>query len=310
MKALDFDLDDDFHVTITRLSDWAYRELGPRVAITTDLWNVISAQDRMGKDALNLAQYYWALRNIFGPSGGYYDDWKCTFSFPLGLEFNKNGISSRYVTNLIDYRAGLEFRLYKLLSEDESRDGDFEIGIYHAPIDEELSEKNFNRFVSFFIGFLADFLKKQPIEPIFFFRYIEAEHVLFGFQDGAYFATWTETEGRYQDSLDELREEAVRQGGRELPPIIEDEKDLFWVCQGYSRFEDQLIRRGQAQILARQLVFRFGTAATGLEKVLEKLSAVQMADLSETVLEAETLNEVVASYQTLLPTDRTDAVTA
>ncbi|MCP4549186.1 MAG: hypothetical protein GY835_22260, partial [bacterium] len=169
---------------------------------------------------------------------------------------------------------------------------------------------DFFNFVSFFNGLLGGYLESQPPEPVFFFRHIAAVGAIYGFRDGAYFDDRHETEEQYQPALAGLEEEAVRQGGDEIPPIWEAEKDDILDYQGFSRFETGLIRRGEARILLRQLVHRFGDAARILEGVLERSSAPQLVDLSEIALEAKVLDEVLVFCQAHLQLDRATSAEA
>ena len=156
---------------------------------------------------LGLAETYVALTLLLGESSEKYDDWKCSFSFPCLLEVNRNSGIFGYALHIVDIKGNVNYRLYKLLDKDDKR---FDRRVIHAPFAEEFSRAEINHFIAFMTGYLEGYFSsvKQQWRRSFF-RTVECERILYGYQGGRFFNRQYRTESGFRKAI--ARAEARQQ---------------------------------------------------------------------------------------------------
>jgi hypothetical protein len=148
------------------------------------------------------AKMYATLKDLFGESGEYYDDWKGSFSFPFLIHFRKEDREFGYLLKVYNFRSSIEFGLYKLI-----REGDEEVATdrYHDPFN-DFSMDEINYVIGFLVSFLSGYFETARAileEP--FFHAVESNLILFGCKDGEYFDRDFDNEEEFQAAIEELK---------------------------------------------------------------------------------------------------------
>ena len=174
-----------------------------RLAISADYGHLMSLD--ADKDVIysSLSRMYVALKEIFGESGNYYDDWKCSFSFPFLIYFQKENEEFGYLMNIYNVRSSIEFNPAKLIS---AGDDTANRNALHEPF-AEFPREEMNYFINYFIGYLTgrfEWISKRYNE--FFFLAVMSNNILFGYKDGHYFDTHYEDEQDFDAAIQELEE--------------------------------------------------------------------------------------------------------
>ncbi len=154
------------------------------------------------KDAIfgNLSKMYVALYTLFGQSGGYYDSWKGSFSFPF-LILKVGDEEFGYIMNAFHYRSSIEFRLSKLIHVDDDR---LRRDVLHNPFD-DFSKEEKKHFINYFIGFLTGYFRSTHDQyDEFFFQTAESNLIVYGYKDGDFFDNQYEDEEEYGSAIREL----------------------------------------------------------------------------------------------------------
>jgi hypothetical protein len=169
----------------------------------------------------SLPQSYLALVDLFGDSGHSFDNYKGSFSFPLALDVDKGGRTFAYLLEIGDYRGSLEFRLRKIVAEDDERLPQHR---YHAPLPEELSREQINRLIVYLHGFLQGYwqsIRNRAHRP---FRHaIPSNGILYGYCNGRCFEKAFKSTQRYEAACrryDKLIEHAKQAGEGEAPADV------------------------------------------------------------------------------------------
>jgi hypothetical protein len=194
---------------LKRLNDERYTFLRKNcILISEDYLHLFSLS--MDKDVIysSFSKMFVALKELFGDSGKYYDDWKGSFSFPFIISFKKAEEEFQYIMNIYNIRASIEFNIAKLIQADDER---FERDVIHEPF-EEFPREEINYFINYLVGFLSGYfesVRKRYDE--FFFHAVQSNLILFGYKDGIYFDKQYEKEGNFRNAIQKLTRNAYRQ---------------------------------------------------------------------------------------------------
>lgn len=149
----------------------------------------------------SFSKMYVTLKELFGESGKYYDDWKGSFSFPFLIYFQKGEEEFGYLMNLHNIRSSIEFKIAKLIHADDNK---FKRDILHNPF-EEFPREEINYFIDYFVGFLTGYFESlRNRYNQFFFKIVESNLILFGYKDGVYFDNQYENEEEFREAIQEL----------------------------------------------------------------------------------------------------------
>jgi hypothetical protein len=193
----------DTHYRLVRINDQLYYEVCENsVAIMEDHGHYLDIwlAERRSADGLNLAETYVALKLLLGESGNSFDDWKCSFSFPCLLQIKKPHGEFAYAVHIYDMKGGLELYFRKLLEPDDKR---FDRMVMQQPFADEFSREEINQFITFFYGYLSGFfseVKKNYDE--WFYKTIQAQGIIYGYQQGRFFAHSYDSEEEYDEALE------------------------------------------------------------------------------------------------------------
>lgn len=199
---------------LIRLADGNFVELRRRsLAINDPLLTVYlmlsepSASLRLGQPAA-----YLALKHLAGESGRWFDDYKCSFSFPFALDVERQTGTIHYLFEVRNYGGGLEFPIRRVVNEGDER---LALHCIHEPFEEELGAEEIRILVLRFIGRLMgvwEIIRKRRHEP--FVQTVPKNLMLFGCHGGKIFEKWYEREGPYLSALrrheDQVRAERQR----------------------------------------------------------------------------------------------------
>ncbi len=150
----------------------------------------------------SFSKMYVTLKELFGVSSKYYDDWKSSFSFPFLIYFQNGEEEFGYLMNLHNFRSNIEFRIAKLIPADDEK---FERGIAYNPF-EEFPRHEIHYLINYFTGFLSGYFKtieKQYDE--FFFKIAQSNHILFGYKEGQYFDSYYQNEEEFESAIQDLK---------------------------------------------------------------------------------------------------------
>jgi hypothetical protein len=180
-----------FQCKLLRLDDHTYRRLrqhGVPISENTALyWELefpLRRDPNREDKRLSLPKAYIALKTLFGASGDDFDDWKGSFVFPFFLKVTKGAQSFAYLLNVRDHRCSIEFDIYKLAPPEAG----YDLWLYHEPFEDEFTRAEIDYFITYFYGYLVGFFEavtEQYDEP--FFKRVDSQSVLYGYQDGQFF---------------------------------------------------------------------------------------------------------------------------
>lgn len=155
-------------------------------------------QERQG-GGLGLAETYVALTMLLGESSENYDPWKCSFSFPCLLEVKRESGVYGYALHIVDIKGGVNYRLYKLLDRDDKR---FDRMVIQPPFAEEFSRAEINHFIAFMTGYLEGYFDAvKKLWQKWFFRTVQCEFILYGFQRGRFFNRQYSSESAFREAI-------------------------------------------------------------------------------------------------------------
>ena len=158
----------------------------------------------------SFSKMYITLKELFGESGKYYDDWKGSFSFPFLIYFQKGEEEFGYLMNLYNIRSSIEFNIAKLIHADEEQ---FKRDVLHSPF-AEFPREEINYFINYFVGFLTGYFESiKDRYDEFFFKTAESNLILFGYKDGCYFDDQYENEEEFREAIQELMKDEARRSG-------------------------------------------------------------------------------------------------
>ena len=147
---------------------------------------------------------YITLKYLFGESGEHFDDWKGSFSFPFLITFEKKNIRYDYLLNIFNKRASIEFWLAKVIRADNK---EFDRWVIHESF-EDFTRPEINKLIAHFTGYLnAKFnYKVKKDYDNFFFKTIDSEHILFGYNAGKFFEKQYQSEERFHKAVELMKE--------------------------------------------------------------------------------------------------------
>ena len=292
---------EDLRVKLTRLTTAAYEEMVPRAAIFEPYGTLMQWHRKF-----NMGRFFWAMTELFGEAGHFYERERHPYSFPFRLDVTKGKVKSIYSLHITLYTGCYEACYYRYL--DTEIEG-LKAGVYHDALDEFPQEHQ--SYCLNYIGGMCNGYGEAAPKPDFYYRCMPKQLLIFGCQDDTFFneyfeerdpkigedddgeAIWEAKEKReqaaYQARVDEL---ALIGPEFEAPCNVLPEPDDTLDYPGYSRVELDLIRKGEARCLLRQLHHRFGEDASQYRFLLDEATTYQLACWAESILTAPTLKEV------------------
>ncbi|MBI5368314.1 MAG: hypothetical protein HZA54_14860 [Planctomycetes bacterium] len=182
---------------LRRLTDQDYRayqrrSIGIGPSLPLDLFSPIT---------FRIAEVYAVLKDRFGPSAEYYDDYKCSFDFPFALSLPGPTDEPAYLLRIGDYRGGLELQLEKIVAPDDPR---LRESIYYPP-QPDFPRERLHEFLDSLTGFLAgSFEELKPRWREEFVLAVASQSLLTGFDGKRFFKRHFEDEGEYAAALVKL----------------------------------------------------------------------------------------------------------
>lgn len=188
---------------VTRLNDEQYKLLRKNtLSIAQDYAFLMYLYSNENLIYRSFSRMYATLKHLFGESGGYYDDWKGSFSFPFLICFERDGQDVEYLINVYNFRSAIEFSLYKLIS---SENQEYDKMVIHKPFPEFIKEQ-INIFLICFIGNLTDFFEKNlhGNYEAFFYKTAQSNLIIFGHQNGEFFDLQFDDPDEFEAKREEL----------------------------------------------------------------------------------------------------------
>jgi len=149
----------------------------------------------------SLSKMYVVLKERFGESGLYYDDWKGAFSFPFLIYFQKGEKYFSYLLNIYNFRSFIEFKISKLI---DVNDQNLRQDIYYEPF-EEFSKKDIAVFIGYIVGFCTGYFESAAERyNQFFFKTVRSNLIIFGYKDGNFFDHDYEDEDKFCQAVEDL----------------------------------------------------------------------------------------------------------
>lgn len=166
-----------------------------------DYWFYRSLYNYRGleQDKLDLPRLFVVLEYKFGKSGSPLDDWKGSFSFPFLVLIEKDSETLYYMMKVADLRGRTEYRMYKIFIEGI---GDIDNDVYKKPFDEfpeEEIEKLIGCFYGFYLGYFRAVKREIEVQP--FFKKIDSNFIIYGYQDNDYFEEYYDNEEDYKAAV-------------------------------------------------------------------------------------------------------------
>lgn len=187
---------------LKRLNDEQYYFLSKNcLLIAEDYLHLLSLSRDTDLIYSSFSKMFVALKELFGDSGKYYDDWKGSFSFPFLISFKKSEEEFQYIMNIYNLRSSIEFNIAKLIQADNER---FERDVIHEPF-EEFPREEINDFIDYLVNFLTGYFgsgSKRYNE--FFFHTVRSNLILFGCKDGIYFDNHYTNEEKFRNAIQAL----------------------------------------------------------------------------------------------------------
>lgn len=149
----------------------------------------------------NLSKMYVSLKDMFGESGRYYDRWKCSFSFPFLISFQKGEEEFNYLMYVIDVRATIKFEMAKLIYVDDKKFDRYKL---YESFDDFPTEE-INAVIDYFVEFLTvHFTSIQASYDEFFYHIVGSEHIVYGYKEGVFFEKKYEAEDDLENLIHQL----------------------------------------------------------------------------------------------------------
>ncbi|MGH7173947.1 MAG: hypothetical protein ACRELF_06155 [Gemmataceae bacterium] len=199
---------------VIRLADGEFDELRRRSLAIQDPLLTVYLMLCKQTAPLRLSQpaAYLTLKHLVGESGRWFDDYKCSFSFPFALDVERERQTSSYLFEVRNYGGGLEFPIRRVVDERDDRLAEQRV---HEPFEEELGAEAIRVLVLRFVGRLMgvwEVIRKRRHEP--FVQTVRKNLLVFGCHEGKVFEKWYEREGSYLSALrrheDHVRAERQR----------------------------------------------------------------------------------------------------
>lgn len=186
---------------LIRLADGEFAELRRRSLAIQDPLMAVYWMLGGPLAPLRLSQpaVYLTLKHLVGESGRWFDDYKCSFSFPFALDVQRERRTSAYLFEVCNYGSGLEFPIRRVVDERDDRLAEQRI---HQPFEEELGAEEIRRLLLRFVGRLMglwEVIRKRRHEP--FVQTVRKNLLVFGCHEGKVFEKWYEREGSYLSAL-------------------------------------------------------------------------------------------------------------
>lgn len=188
---------------LIRLNDEQYHLLAKnKLSIFEDHRQIMAMSSDNKLIYSSFSKMYVTLKERFGASGKYYDNWKGAFSFPFLIDFQKGEQQFSYIMNLHNSRSSIEFRIAKLIHADEEK---FKRDIMYSPF-EEFPRSEINYLVNYLVGFLSGYFEyvEQHYDDSFF-KAVQSNLILFGYQNGLYFDDEYPSEKSFLAALQALK---------------------------------------------------------------------------------------------------------
>lgn len=197
-----------FRCRFWRIDDTAFRDIRNQSYCIHEQWPSyrlmhVSKNLNNRNDAFNMAEYYAAMRILFGEPGNYFDDWKGSFSFAFEVQVFKRGQYFKYGLNVINWRSTVELRFCKVL---EQFDKKTDLETYRNPIESEFSAREMIVFDNYLCGCVLGVkstFKLYEIPP--FIKKIDSNLIIFGYVDGEFFEHQHQTQEAFEAEVDKYK---------------------------------------------------------------------------------------------------------
>ncbi len=181
------------------------------------IWDIENYLERQRKD-LNLAQLNITLSEITGGSCQLYDDWKGSFCFPFALSISyQEKVLNNYLIILSDWRGHLEFRLKRLIADEEREHySGIERHVIREPFKDEFSRTEINEFIRCLLTYLVGYFQgiKDKSHPVFF-KHIDSNSILYGYNGKDYWEKHYEDSDEYHRELEQLKQQSLKENYEE-----------------------------------------------------------------------------------------------
>jgi hypothetical protein len=185
VKRHSLDLDKGAY-RLWRLSEDEYRRLRQSsLPIKIDSFIILKLvlSERDNPERLTLGKALTCLENLFGKSSEFLDTWKCSFTFPLLLQLNRQTGKFLYLLRIGDFRGMLDFSLHRFLV---SGTDDLNIDAYHDPVEHEFSRDEIDRLLCYIYSFLTGMGQTlKPPKP--FLKRVESQNLIYGYDGNDFF---------------------------------------------------------------------------------------------------------------------------
>ena len=256
-----------------RLNDEEYHQLHQMsLSIDVDPIYLMKLEQyfEIKQQRLNLAQINVILTVIAGETRQFYDDWKSSFCFPFALKIETiSKILDNYMLTLCDWRGHLDFQFQRLVSDKEISQG-MKRDVVKSPFPEELSEDDIKDLILYLHSYFnAHFQSIQHIKWENFFKSIDSNLILYGYQDGEFWQENYREEEEYMQKIEELKSQGIKETfsletSFNLEEKIKENSEYQWI----------------KKIVDRQIKRYFREISPDSEKRINQLSMNQMEDLA------------------------------
>ena len=146
----------------------------------------------------NFPKIYATLKQLFGESGRFHDDWKGSFSFPFLIHFEETGQEYIYLLKIYNFRSFTEFKFAKVVSKQEAAQR------HHDPFP-EMTQAQITYFINHFVGFLTGYSESLDTKELsFFYHVVRSNGIVYGFKEGQFFNHSYEDEEKLNRAIDKL----------------------------------------------------------------------------------------------------------
>ncbi len=135
----------------------------------------------------NHPRFYVALKGMFGESGEFYDDYKCSFGYQFLIVVADGGKESKYILNFCDLKGDFSFYFRKLLITPEELEKYKDRDILHEPLD-DFSKDEMAHFMGYFIFYLVGFIESyEEYYDEEFTKSLNYNFMIYGYKNGKFF---------------------------------------------------------------------------------------------------------------------------
>ncbi len=280
-----------------RLNDQEYHQLHQMsLSIDVDPIYLMKLEQyfEIKKEKLNLAQINVILTVIAGETRKYYDDWKSSFCFPFALKIENNSrILDNYMLTLCDWRGHLDFQFQRLVSDTEISQG-MKRDIIKSPFPEELSEDDIKDLILYLHTYFINYFEKNIKEKIDlenFFKSIDSNLILYGYQDGEFWQENYTEEGEYMQKIEELKSKGIKE------TFTIDKKNFNSqtkeIEQGIKEGIEIGAKKAAKEIINRLIKRQLGEISSDMKNRIDQLSIDNIRILQEELFDFQNKDDLI-----------------